>query len=82
MKRLIIALAALAMLGGDGASPDATADAAEAECCWAYCEAYRDVCKILFRADREYCDAWYQGCLDGCKYPGGSTSDGGGGGAY
>lgn len=79
MKRLIAALAALAMLSGGGAEPAA---AAKADCCWMYCEAYRDTCFWTFREDRDYCDAWYQGCMDGCQYPGGPTQGGGGGGAF
>ena len=82
MKRLIAVIAALAILTGGGAAPSGIAEAAEASesCCWIYCEAYRDTCWFTFREDREYCDAWYQGCMDGCKYPGGPTSGGGFGG--
>jgi hypothetical protein len=80
MKRLIAALTALAMLAGGGATPSGMAEAAEAaeSCCWIYCESIRDGCWFTFREDREYCDAWYQGCIDGCQYPGGPTSGGGG----
>lgn len=70
MKRLVAALAALAMLAGGGATPAGVAEAAEASCCWLYCEAYRDFCFWTLREDREYCDAWFQGCIDGCQYPG------------
>lgn len=79
MKRLIAVLAALAMLAGSGAAPSGTAEAAES-CCWIYCEAYRDSCWFLFPNDREYCEAWFEGCMDGCQYPGSSGGGGGGGG--
>ncbi|MFW6088764.1 MAG: hypothetical protein ACODAB_03355 [Gemmatimonadota bacterium] len=79
MHRLIAVLAALAMLAGSGAAPSGMADAAKAEAgCWLFCESYRDVCWFTFTDEREYCDAWYQGCRDGCEYPGGPTSGGGG----
>jgi hypothetical protein len=72
MKRLIAVLAAFAIaLGARGGPP--LAEAAEAatsatSCCWLYCETYRDLCFWTMRDDREYCDAWYQGCIDGCQY--------------
>lgn len=78
MKRLIAAFAALAMLSGGGAPAVGVATAEAAQCCWLYCEAYRDTCVFTFREDREYCNAWYEGCIDGCQYPGGPTSGGGG----
>lgn len=71
MKRLIAALAALGLLfAGDAAPPPAeAAEAATAtSCCWLYCEMYRDLCFWTMRDDREYCDAWYVGCIDGCQY--------------
>ena len=76
MKRLIAALAALAMLSGEGLAP--TPAVAAENCCWLYCETYRDACFWTLRDDREYCEAWYEGCIDGCQYPGGPTSEGGG----
>jgi len=81
MRRLIAALAALAMLAVSGPAPSGIAEAAEAQAgCWLFCESYREVCWFAFPEEREYCDAWYQGCRDGCEYPG--ISGGGGGGAY
>jgi len=72
MKRLITVLAAVVVtLGGNGGTPVAEASAATvttASCCWLYCESYRDLCFWTMRDDREYCDAWYQGCIDGCQY--------------
>jgi hypothetical protein len=72
MKRLIAVLAAFAItLGGRGGpSPAEAAEAAAAttSCCWLYCETYRDLCFWTMRDDREYCDAWYAGCIDGCQY--------------
>lgn len=66
MKRFVIALAALVIVAG--APVPAPVAAAEASCCWLYCESYRDLCVHLSRLDGEYCDAWYQGCIDGCQY--------------
>lgn len=78
MKRLITMVTALAVLlaGGPGLEVEdaAAARAAEAECCWLYCEAYRGICQYTFDEDNEFCDAWYRGCIDGCQYPGGPTS--------
>lgn len=73
MKRLIAVLAALAItLGGRGGPSSAeaaeAATAAATSCCWLYCETYRDLCFWTMRDDREYCDAWYAGCIDGCQY--------------
>lgn len=86
MKRLVTALAALAVLLGSPGDGVPTAEAAEANCCWLYCETYRDTCFWTMRDDREYCEAFYQGCIDGCQYPGGPTQGGGfgggGGGAF
>lgn len=83
MRRLTAALAALAMLAGSGATPAGIAEAAKAGAgCWLFCESYRDVCWFTFTEEREYCSAWYEGCMDGCQYPGGSTSGSGGGGAF
>jgi hypothetical protein len=78
MKRLVAVLTAMAMLAGGGATPSGIAEAAEAQCCWLYCEAVRDTCWFTSRDDRDLCDAFYQGCIDGCQYPGGPTSGGGG----
>lgn len=77
MKRLIAALATLVVLAGGRAEPT---PAAEADCCWLYCETYRDLCKFTNREEPELCDAFYEGCIDGCKYPGGPTSGAGTGG--
>ncbi len=82
MKRLLAVLTALAMLAGGGATPSGVAEAAEASCCWLYCETIRDTCWLTMRDDRELCEAYYEGCIDGCQYPGGPTSGGGGGGSF
>lgn len=82
MKRLLAVLTALAMLAGGGATPSGMAEAAVASCCWLYCDAVRDTCWIVFRDDRDLCEAHYEGCLDGCQYPGGPTSGNGGGGSF
>lgn len=73
MKRLMSVLAALVVvLGADGTRRRVvaaeSAAAATTSCCWLYCEMYRDTCFWTMRDDREYCDAWYQGCIDGCQY--------------
>jgi hypothetical protein len=78
MKRLSTMVAALGVLLGGG--PDLqvaeaeAAKAAGADCCWLYCESYRGICQYAFNEDNEYCDAFYQGCVDGCRYPDGPTS--------
>lgn len=70
MKRLMTLVAALVVLLGGG--PDLSVSKAEArtQCCWLYCEAYRDVCKLTFDEDAGHCNAFYDGCIDGCRYPG------------
>lgn len=80
MKRLFGALAALSLLIGGSPAPPAAEAAEAAACCWLYCESYRDFCYFTLREDRDLCDAYYQGCIDGCNYPGGPTSGGGFGG--
>lgn len=82
MKRLIAVLTAFVMLAGGGATPSGVAEAAEASCCWLYCEGVRDTCWFIFKEDRDMCDAYYQGCIDGCQYPGASASGNGGGGSF
>lgn len=80
MKRLIVALAALAITAGGGGVTGGTAVAAEVPCCWKYCEVIRTGCKIAFPNDRDLCDSWFEGCIYGCQYPGPSGGSGGGGG--
>jgi hypothetical protein len=57
-----------------GSAPGGTVQAAETEdasCCWLYCESYRMICEGSFGEDEEYCEAFYEGCIDGCQYSGG-----------
>ena len=67
MKRLTVLVASLFLLAGG--APTRTVLAAQASCCWLYCESYRTICQISFGEDEEYCDAFYEGCIDGCQYP-------------
>ena len=74
MRRLIAGLTALfVVLGGNPVTPVAQADA-QTSCCWLYCESFRDLCSWTASDDRDYCDAWYEGCIDGCQYPSSSES--------
>ncbi|MFQ5529457.1 MAG: hypothetical protein ACE5FP_03835 [Gemmatimonadota bacterium] len=69
MKRRMALAASLLALAGS--TPTATAEAAEAgeaSCCWLYCESYRMICEGSFGEDEEYCEAFYEGCIDGCQY--------------
>lgn len=66
IRRFVTGGFAVAVLLGSGTPPRAVA--AEAECCWLYCETYRDMCQFLSDLDPQYCDAWYQGCIDGCQF--------------
>ena len=78
MKRLMIIAAATSVLAAsDNLKAAVAAEVAEttdAECCWLYCEAYRDLCEYAFEEDKDHCDAFYEGCIDGCRYPNGPTS--------
>lgn len=72
MKRLTVLAASLFILAAG--APTGTARAAQADgasCCWLYCESYRMICEQTLREDREYCEAFYEGCIDGCQYPNG-----------
>ena len=73
MKRLMVLAASMFVLAGG--APTGTAQAAVAEhasCCWLYCESYRTMCQASFGEDERYCEAFYQGCIDGCQYPNGN----------
>jgi len=68
MKRLHVLVASLFVLAAG--APVGTAGAAEADRasrCWLYCESYRMMCEQALPDDREYCEAFYEGCMDGCK---------------
>lgn len=72
MKKLMISFGCLVVLFGAMPTDLARAAAAEeASCCWLYCESYRMICEGSFGEDGEYCQAFYEGCIDGCQYRGG-----------
>lgn len=71
MKRLTVLVASLLALAAGAPSETArAAEAASESCCWLYCESYRMVCERSFGEDGEYCQAFYEGCIDGCQYSG------------
>lgn len=78
MRKLVITAAACVVAAASGGPERAlaaeAAEAADAECCWLYCETYRDLCEYAFEEDADHCDAFYEGCIDGCRYPDGPTS--------
>ena len=43
------------------------AESDKATRCWLYCESYRMMCEQALPDDREYCGAFYEGCIYGCK---------------
>ncbi len=72
MKRLtVLAASLLALAGGAPTGTALAAVAKHSSCCWLYCEAYRTICQASFGEDENYCDAFYEGCIDGCQYPSG-----------
>lgn len=72
MKKLMTLMAGLFLLSGAASTDFARAAiAAEESCCWLYCESYRMICEGSFGEDEEYCQAFYEGCIDGCQYGGG-----------
>ena len=73
MKKLTMSFGCLVVLLGAVPTDLARASAAEEEsCCWLYCESYRMICEGSFGEDEEYCQAFYEGCIDGCQYRGGN----------
>ena len=72
MKKLMMLVASLFLVSGAVQADAVRAAAAEDEsCCWLYCESYRMICEGSFGEDEEYCQAFYEGCIDGCQYEGG-----------
>lgn len=72
MKKLMMSFGCLMLLFGAVPTDLARAAATEDEsCCWLYCESYRMICEGSFGEDEEYCQAFYEGCIDGCQYAGG-----------
>jgi len=71
MKRLITLTVGMLVLLGAIPTDLARAAATEESCCWLYCESYRMICEGSFGEDEEYCQAFYEGCIDGCQYEGG-----------
>ena len=72
MKKLMMLTAGLLLTSGGLLTDLARAAVAEDEsCCWLYCESYRMICEGSFGEDEEYCQAFYEGCIDGCQYQGG-----------
>jgi hypothetical protein len=69
MKRLTILVASLFVLAPGG--PTGTVQAKEADDsyrCWLFCESYRMMCEQALTNNPEYCEAFYEGCIDGCQY--------------
>lgn len=70
-RRTVLAISLLMVAAGE---PTAAVHAAQVEgdsCCWLFCESYRMICEGTFGEDEEYCEAFYEGCIDGCQYPAG-----------
>lgn len=70
MRRLILALAAVAILAAGTADPKPAraATVAATNWCFLYCDSIYLGCKALVgKVDEEACKAWREGCIEGCK---------------